>query len=92
MTLLEAAASGRAIVATDVPGCREIVHDGENGLLVPCKDAAALAGAIEALALDGARRERMGRRGREIVAAFSQEVVVAETLALYRTLLDGTGR
>ena len=92
MTLLEAAASGRAIVATDVPGCREIVHDGENGLLVPCKDAAALADAIEALATAPARRARMGRRGREIVAAFSQEVVVVETLALYRALLEGSGR
>jgi glycosyltransferase involved in cell wall biosynthesis len=92
MTLLEAAASGRAIVATDVPGCREIVHDGENGLLVPSKDAAALADAIEALVVAPARRARMGRRGREIVAAFSQEVVVAETLALYRALLGGAGR
>ena len=92
MTLLEAAASGRAIVATDVPGCREIVHHGENGLLVPCKDAAALADAIEALSVDGARRARMGRRGREIVAAFSEDVVVAETLALYRSLLEGPAR
>jgi glycosyltransferase involved in cell wall biosynthesis len=92
MTLLEAAASGRAIVATDVPGCREIVRHGENGLLVPCRDATALADAIEVLATDGARRARMGRRGREIVAAFSQEVVVAETLALYRGLLEGAAR
>jgi glycosyltransferase involved in cell wall biosynthesis len=92
MTLLEAAASGRAIVATDVPGCREIVRHGENGLLVPCRDATALADAIEVLATDGARRARMGRRGREIVAAFSQEVVVAETLALYRGLLEGAVR
>lgn len=89
MTLLEAAASARAIVTTDVPGCREIVHHGENGLLVPSKDAAALADAIETLATDGPRRARMGRRGRELVAAFSEDVVVAETLALYGALLAG---
>src|SRR5262249_42452818 len=47
--LLEAAASGRPIVATDTPGCREIVRHGHNGLLVPVRDIAALAGAIEGL-------------------------------------------
>ncbi len=89
MTLLEAAACGRAIVATDVPGCREIVRDGENGLLVPPKQAAALADAIASLAADARRRRDMGRRSRELVSAFSQEVVVAETLALYRELIEG---
>ncbi|MDH3199045.1 MAG: glycosyltransferase family 4 protein [Candidatus Krumholzibacteria bacterium] len=91
MTLLEAAASGRAIVATDVPGCREIVRDGENGLLVPCRDAGALAAAIATLAADPERRRRMGACGREMVAAFAQEVVAADTLALYRSMLEGTG-
>lgn len=88
MTLLEAAASGRAIVATDVPGCREIVHHGENGLLVPPKDAASLAAAIEELANDPARRARMARRSRELVAAFAEGVVVVETMALYRAMLE----
>lgn len=88
MTLLEAAASGRAIVATDVPGCREIVRHGENGLLVPSRDARALADAIETLGHDPARRARMGRRGREMAAAFGEDVVVAETLALYRAMLE----
>jgi glycosyltransferase involved in cell wall biosynthesis len=47
--LLEAAASGRPIVATDVPGCREIVRHDENGLLVPARDAKALGrGAVRA--------------------------------------------
>jgi glycosyltransferase involved in cell wall biosynthesis len=91
MTLLEAAASGRAIVATDVPGCREVVRDGENGLLVPLRDAGALAAAIATLAADPERRRRMGERGREMVAAFAQEVVAADTLALYRSMLEGTG-
>jgi len=90
MTLLEAAASGRAIVATDVPGCREIVHQGENGLLVPPKDAVALADAIQALATDARLRALMGRRGREMASAFAEEVVVDQTLALYRSMIEGS--
>ncbi len=88
MTLLEAAASGRPIVATDVPGCREIVRQGENGMLVPAKDAAALASAIAALAADASTRARMGRRSRELALAFAEGVVVEQTLALYRSMLD----
>ncbi|MDP2830250.1 MAG: glycosyltransferase family 4 protein [Sulfuricellaceae bacterium] len=85
--LLEAAACGRPIVATDAPGCREIVRDGDNGLLVPVRDAAALAIALRRLLEDGELRRCMGARGRELaVAAFSVEQVVSETLALYREL------
>jgi glycosyltransferase involved in cell wall biosynthesis len=87
-SLLEAAASGRPIVATDVPGCREIVRHGENGLLVPVRDPAALANALDQLLSDPALRSRMGARGRDIVLTeFSQERVVAETLNVYRSLL-----
>lgn len=86
--LIEAAACGRAIVATDVPGCREIVRHGESGLLVPARDAQALSEALKRLILDASERQRMGRRGREIaVAEFSVEKVAHETLALYRSLL-----
>jgi glycosyltransferase involved in cell wall biosynthesis len=86
--LLEAASSGRAIIATDVPGCREIVTDGDNGLLVPARRADELAGAIRRLVTDRPLRERMGRRGREIaVRDFSVEHVVEQTLALYRRVL-----
>jgi len=86
--LIEAAACGRAIVATDVPGCREIVRQGENGLLVPARDTRALSEALRQLILDAPARQRMGQRGREIaVAEFSAERVVHETLALYRSLL-----
>lgn len=85
--LLEAAACGRPLVATDVPGCREIVIDGGNGLLVPPRDAPALADAIGRLLADPDLRAAMGRRGRELVEAqFSEERVVAQTLALYREL------
>lgn len=86
--LLEAAACGRPIVTTDTPGCREIVRDGENGILVPPRDAAALADAIERLVRDPLLRARMGARGRRRVEEeFSEERVVEQTLALYRSLL-----
>lgn len=85
--LLEAASSARAIVATDVPGCREIVRDGENGLLVPARDAAALAAALGALLADPLRRARMGQRGRQMVLdEFSEQAVVSATMSIYRDL------
>ncbi|MGE0358422.1 MAG: glycosyltransferase family 4 protein [Burkholderiales bacterium] len=87
-SLLEAGASGLALVATDVPGCREVVRNGDNGLLVPARDPAALAAALEALARDGARRLAMGRRSREIVAGgFSESHVIDRTLAVYEAAL-----
>jgi glycosyltransferase involved in cell wall biosynthesis len=87
--LIEAAASGRAIVTTDVPGCRDIVRQGVNGILVPPKDATSLAKALGELLENPSLRQRMGSRGREIAASeFSEEVVVRETMALYRELWD----
>jgi glycosyltransferase involved in cell wall biosynthesis len=84
--LLEAAACGRPIVATDIPGCREAVRHGENGLLVPPRDPAALADALAQLAAEPQRRREMGARGRQrALAEFSEERVVAQTLALYDT-------
>jgi glycosyltransferase involved in cell wall biosynthesis len=86
--LLEAAACGRAIVATDVPGCREIVRNGENGVLVPAYDAHALAASVERLIVDGVLRKRLGDRGRQIVLNdFSEKKVVEETMVLYKQCL-----
>jgi len=86
--LIEAAACGRPIVTTDMPGCREIVRDGENGILVPVKNPLGLADAIQKLLEDPDLRKRMGSRGREIaVNKFSIEKVVQETLAVYRELM-----
>jgi glycosyltransferase involved in cell wall biosynthesis len=83
-SLLEAAACGRPLVATDVPGCREIVRDGENGFLVPPRDPAELAKAIARLVVDASLRVRMGRRGRELVHdAFSLEKVIPAHFAVY---------
>lgn len=86
--LLEAAACARPIIATDVPGCREIVQHESNGLLVPVKDSAALAQAIERLVTDQTLRYRMGRKGRELVQReFAESIVVNKTLDVYRSML-----
>ncbi len=86
--LLEAASCARAIVATDVPGCREIVRDGENGFLVPARDSVALAAALKKLILSAPLRESMGKRSRSIAEAeFSEQTVIEQTLAIYRDLL-----
>lgn len=86
--LLEAAACGRPIVTTDVPGCREIVKDGINGFLVPARDSLSLAEALRRLIENKELREQMGARGREMVLnEFSEQKVVAETLSVYQELL-----
>jgi glycosyltransferase involved in cell wall biosynthesis len=90
--LIEAAACGRAIVTTDAPGCREIVREGENGLLVPVRDSKALADALRLLIESTPLRALMAAKGREIaVAEFSVERVVDETLGVYRELLAASG-
>jgi glycosyltransferase involved in cell wall biosynthesis len=87
MTLLEAAAVGRAIVATDVPGNRDVARNGINAILVPPGDADALAAALKTLASDPARRRSYAAAGRSLVAeGFSEEAVRAATVALYRAL------
>lgn len=86
--LLEGAACGRALVAADVPGSREIVRHEETGLLVPPKDARALAAALKRLISDKSLREKLGIRARQAACdEFSQEKVVEQTLSVYRNLL-----
>lgn len=86
--LLEAAASGRPMVATDVPGCREVVEHGVTGLRVPPRDGGALAEAIVQLLADPARCRQMGRAARALAEReFAVETVVARTLDVYRELL-----
>jgi glycosyltransferase involved in cell wall biosynthesis len=88
-SLLEAASCGRAIVTTDVPGCREIVRDGDNGLLVEARNATALADALSRLLDNPALRHKMGQCGRErVLDEFSQERIVAQVLTLYREVLS----
>ena len=86
-SLLEAASSGRPLVATDVPGCREICRHGENGLLVPVKDSATLALTIETLLDDLDLCERLGQQGRKIVESeFSEPKINNLFLNLYRRM------
>ena len=88
-SLVEAAACGRPIVATDVPGCREIVEDGENGFLVPVHDARALADVLERLLKSRELRQRMGKKSRALVETrFHQAIAIEETLAVYESLLN----
>jgi glycosyltransferase involved in cell wall biosynthesis len=91
--LLEAAATGRAIVTSDAPGCRDVVEPGKNGELVPIKDAQALAQVIGRLLGDRKLLETMGRRSREKAEAeFGVERVVAAHMEIYRELLAGEDR
>jgi glycosyltransferase involved in cell wall biosynthesis len=86
--LIEAAACGRAIVATDAPGCRDIVRNGQNGLLVPLRDPEALAHAVRTLIDDPALRSQMGARGREIaIREFSEATVFAQMMTIYQQLV-----
>ncbi len=88
-SLLEAAACGRALVASDVPGCREICRDGETGLLVAPRSAAELAVALKRLVRDAGLRRRLGTNARRLAErAFAVEIVVRETLKLYEEMLD----
>ena len=92
-SLLEAAACGRAIITTNMPGCREIVQDNVNGLLVPPRDIEALADAIEKLAADPGLRMAMGSAGRDMVERnFTQAHVVEQTLTVYEDMLKAADK
>ena len=82
--LLEGAATGRALITSDIPGCREAVEDGVSGYLCPTKDADALCDAMRRFAeLPEDRQAEMGRRGRtRMEQKFSKTAVVAETIKL----------
>lgn len=85
MALMEAAACGAPLVATDVPGCREVCLDGVTGRLVPAGESVSLASAINSLLGDPVKREEFGRRARNlIVENFSVDSVVVR----YRELLE----
>lgn len=85
--LIEAAACGRAVVTTDVPGCRDAITANVTGLLVPAKDAQALAYAIEKLILQPELRMQMGQAGRQLAEqAFAVEKVVQQHLDIYQAV------
>lgn len=90
--LIEAAACGLPVVTTDVPGCREVVTDGEDGLLVPAKQADGLANAIFKLSEDPALRLRLGQAARrKALLRFDERTVVKQTLDVYRELIPAFG-
>lgn len=83
--LIEAAACGRALVASDIPGCREVIRDGENGLLVPQRDAPALAEALRRLLEDTPLRQHLAAAARRTaVEHFSAQQVNEETWGVYQ--------
>lgn len=89
-SLIEAAACGRPVVTTDVPGCRDALEAGVTGLLVPPRDALALADAVAQLAADASLRERFGAAGRALAEReFGLEQVVQAHLRIYRALVGG---
>jgi len=88
-SLLEAAACGRPMIATDVPGCREIAIHERTGLLVPVDDHQALAAAMLRLMRAPQQRMQFGNAARQLVEErFSDGLIGAATVALYRRLLD----
>lgn len=90
VALLEAMAAGRPCIATDVPGCRDVMVSGEHGLLVPLDDVGALVAALRALAGSEALRERLGRAARaRVERAYDIEREVDAHLALYEEILLG---
>jgi glycosyltransferase involved in cell wall biosynthesis len=91
-SLLEAAACGRPMVATDAPGCREVAIPGRTGLLVPIDDVAALAAAIEVLAKDAELRRRYGQAARALAEeSFSEGAIGRAVTELYLRLVRPGG-
>ncbi len=87
-TLIEAASVGLPIVTTDMPGCRIIVNHQENGILIPPRDADALADALRQLITDNDLRDRYGQKGRDrVMAEFSSAIIYKKTIAVYKGIL-----
>ena len=92
-SLIEAAACGLPLVATDVPGCREVIIDGEDGLLVPVHDAVALAVAIARLLDNRELAARLGAAARKkALSEFDERIVIDHTFAVYQELLGEFGK
>jgi len=89
LSLLEAAACGRALIASDVPGCREVVVQEQTGLLFPVDDVPALADAMERLAVDPQLRARCAMAARtRVVERFAGEIIGRQIIELYRIMIS----
>jgi len=92
LSMLQAAACGRPLIATDVPGCRDVARADYNALLVPIDDVEALAQAIDRLALDPPLRRRFGAASRMLVEReFSSQRIGRDLIALYGDMLARKG-
>jgi glycosyltransferase involved in cell wall biosynthesis len=88
-TLIESAAAGRPIITTAMPGCRDVVRDGKEGLLVPAGDIEAAALAIARLAGDPALRARLGAAAHaRFLENFTEDAVTLAVANLYRSLVQ----
>ena len=89
LTLLEAASTGRALIATDMPGCREIVRSGVNGFLVSMENPNALADALRTLIQNPALRKEFGENSAKIVREeFSSDIIQGQLVSVYESLLN----
>jgi glycosyltransferase involved in cell wall biosynthesis len=87
--LLEAASAGKAILTTDVPGCREVVEHGKSGWIVPVRDPSSLEEGLKILLLDHELRNQLGKAAREkAISEFDQEIIHKKTLQVYEELLS----
>ena len=85
--LIEAAAMGKALISTDVSGCRDVIDNGKNGFLVPPKQYMPLAKAIETLILEPDLRVNMGLRSRDkAIQDFNVKDVIQKTVAVYQSM------
>jgi glycosyltransferase involved in cell wall biosynthesis len=90
-SLIEGASMGKPLIATHVPGCREIVEHEVNGLLVPSRDVISLADAMLALSEDHELRYQMGRNGRKkVLEEFDEKIVIRKTLDVYKKAESNT--
>jgi glycosyltransferase involved in cell wall biosynthesis len=88
---LEAMAAGKPLVATDIPGCREAVVDGETGFLVPPRNPAKLAEALQKLINEPDLRQQFGAAGRQrVLKNFSDAIICEQTLLVYEALISGS--
>jgi glycosyltransferase involved in cell wall biosynthesis len=88
--LMEASASGRPVIASNIPGCKAVVREGETGILVPVRDAETLAHAMEVLIENCQLRREMGLKGRKLMERqFDQKMMNTRTMGVYEQLLEG---
>jgi glycosyltransferase involved in cell wall biosynthesis len=89
-SLIEAGACGLPLIATDVPGCRDVIMNGLDGILVPSRDATALANAIWRLVTDADLASRLGVAAREkVLRSFDEKLVIKRTFDVYEELIPG---